>query len=57
MKEKNKNEAVDYTLGVTGFSIVIALFKSITQSKVLTVMVMLGIVGVSTFLYVLFQHA
>lgn len=44
---------VNYTLGVTGTWTVIALFRSITQSKTLAIMFALGSVAVFSFLYFL----
>jgi len=54
MKRRDHENAVNYTLGVTGASTVIAFFRSITQSKVLTVMFFVGSVAIFSFLYFLF---
>lgn len=46
MKRRNGGDSVNYTLGVTGTSTVIALFRSITRSKALAIMFALGLVSV-----------
>ncbi|MCH8502658.1 MAG: hypothetical protein LAT77_12210 [Aliidiomarina sp.] len=53
MNQKNKHQAVNYTLGIAGFATLIALLKSVTQSKALTAMVLVGAVSVITFFYFL----
>ena len=42
MNQKNKHEVVNYTLGIAGFATLVALLKSVTQSKALTAMVLVG---------------
>ncbi|MDP4529729.1 hypothetical protein Q3O59_11920 [Alkalimonas delamerensis] len=51
MNQKNKEEVVNYTLGITGFATLIALLKSMAQSKTLTAMVLVGVIAVVTFFY------
>lgn len=53
MKRQDGGETVNYTLGVTGTSTLIALFQSIIRSKALTIMLALGLVAVISFLYFL----
>ncbi|RUO73177.1 hypothetical protein CWI78_01675 [Idiomarina ramblicola] len=45
MKRRDGGDAVNYTLGVTGTSTLIALFQSITRSKALAIMFALGLVA------------
>lgn len=54
MKRRDHEDAVNYTLGVTGSSTVIAFFRSLTQSKALTVMFFVGSAAIFSFLYFLF---
>lgn len=53
MNQKNKHEVVNYTLGIAGFATLVALLKSVTQSKALTAMVLVGVLSVITFFYFL----
>lgn len=53
MNQRNKDEVVNYTLGVTGFSTLIALLRSMAQSKTLTAMVLVGVIAAVTFYYFL----
>jgi|GEM_PF-6038933 len=53
MNQKNKHEVVNYTLGITGFATLIALLKSVAQSKALTAMVLVGVFSVVTLFYFL----
>lgn len=50
MKKRGSEAPVNYTLGVTGASTVVALFKSIIQSKALAVMFALGLIAAFSFL-------
>lgn len=54
MKKRDSDEhVINYTLGTTGTSTVVALFKSLTQSKTLATMFTLGLIAVISFLYFL----
>lgn len=53
MKKRNSEHVINYTLGITGTSTVVALFKSLTQSKTLVTMSAVGLIAVISFLYFL----
>ncbi|TDP30758.1 hypothetical protein DEU29_11541 [Idiomarina aquatica] len=50
MKKRNSEHVINYNLGITGTSTVVALFKSLTQSKALVTMFALGLIAVISFL-------
>ena len=56
MKARDKESSVSYFLGVTGASTVIAFFKSIMESKALTIMFLIGSVAVFSFLWFMTRH-
>ncbi|WLD57641.1 hypothetical protein NFC81_13105 [Salinispirillum sp. LH 10-3-1] len=53
MKQKERDKLLSYVLGYTGVSALIALTDSMRRSKTLTVMVVIGLVGVLSFFYFL----
>jgi hypothetical protein len=55
MKRRDHEDSANYTLGVTGAWTVIAFFRSIIQSKALTLMFFVGSVAIFSFLYFLFS--
>jgi len=50
MKKRDSEDAINYTLGVTGTSTVVALFQSLTRSTALAIMFALGLIAVISFL-------
>lgn len=53
MKKRGGEEAINYSLGVTGTSTVVAFFQSLIRSKVLAIMFVLGLIAAFSFLYFL----
>jgi len=53
MKRREKDEFVNYTLGVSSLATFAAFFKSVMKSKLLLTMVLIGFAAAFGFLYYL----